>query len=139
MMAKRNKDMLVYLNSVIKALEVLKPYDQIYVGVALSKPGKHSYLVKFKSQQNYVDTLSSNSDEQSVFRDESDDFFYSFHSCLVSPRLEDPPLMQKAVKFLKSESIFFDWNVDTEFSLRECYKNDMGASTFLQEVVHTKN
>ena len=63
MMAKRNKDMLVYLNSVIKALEVLKPYDQIYVGVALSKPGKHSYLVKFKSQQNYVDTLSSNSDE----------------------------------------------------------------------------
>jgi hypothetical protein len=63
-------------------------------------------------------------------------YAYSFHQCVVSPRLEDPPLVQNITKFNKNESIFFDWNVDTEFSLKECFKYDMALSKYLKEMDH---
>ena len=123
--------------------------QQVWVGVALSRPGNHSYIVRYESSggaeeagnnEGHVSDSESQEDAEAV-----DGIRFSFHTGMAPARTEaaakgttrDSKYSKRRRVFVKEDSVFDDWTADSEFLLTSCFKHDcsqMKLQDFIKSV-----
>ena len=129
------------------------PENQLWVGVALSRPGRHTYIVKYEEAGDHdcseghkhalglvrkftsLDSVGQQLMDQSPLKAEDHDADArarcSFHRCIIQAREEEVPPFAKVSKskvrvrvFCREESVFADWKVDTDAMLKTAFRAD---------------
>ena len=122
---------------------------QVWVGVALSRPGNHSYIVRYElpsgtGEAGNNDGHASDSEPQEGI-EAVDGVRFSFHTGMAPARTEaaakattrDSKYSNRKQVFVKEDSMFDDWTADSEFSLTSCFKHDcshMKLQDFIKSV-----
>lgn len=125
-----------------KRLRELDHDDDVYVGVALCRPGRHTYVVrsakdettrkKLRRKFTTLDTLGKSFLEFDPVELLAS-YTFSMHRCLIPVREEEVPSFFKTGKskinqrvFRKEYSVFRDWREDNPNFLNLCFKSDSG-------------
>lgn len=138
---KRLGQDLLEIAKTLKEYEHLQMEDtqQIWVGVAMAKPGKNTYLVKYKNPSFEDSFSSSDADSADSPSNSRNSYSYSFHTCLVTPRDQEMPLIvkrpynqikkAKEARFCKEDTVFANWVEDDDKLLKACFQHDMEQIT----------
>lgn len=95
--------------------------DELYVGVTIARPGRHTYIVKYDDKVETADSPEKSGKDK-----------FSLHRCIIQAREETIPPFVKEGKshiaqrtFKKETSVFKDWRDDREHTFDTCFKYDV--------------